>query len=260
MAGSSACWTTFPAPTACCPRGPKRNVGEACEAPPPAAQRDGLRLPLHAACGLVRRRLTHGGSPDCPVGHLISDWAAAIAFPMLVAVTGLFEIAVLLLVRAQSTREIRCALMPRSARRGVADQLADECRTSVDGGYAALSARCRIPLYKIKAARKRAAPARPRPAGDLRPASAGPAGHVEGRHDQKTSGLRPEPRPSSEISSGSPRRAPQGLPAFPDGAKVVRPVGRSTLSPSGKAGRSDDCPTRRSFTPTAHAKSPVPRA
>ncbi|MET7707024.1 hypothetical protein [Micromonospora sp. NPDC005413] len=31
-------------------------------------------------------------------------------------------------------------------------------------------------LALIKAARKRAAPARPRPAGDLRPASAGPAG------------------------------------------------------------------------------------
>ena len=63
----------------------------------------------------------------------------------------------------------------------------------------------------------------------------------------KTSGLRPEPRPSSEIGrGGSPRRAPQGLPASPDGAKVVRPVGRSTLSPSGEAGRSGDCPTRRS--------------
>ncbi|MEU5786135.1 hypothetical protein ABZ754_00210 [Micromonospora purpureochromogenes] len=36
---------------------------------------------------------------------------------------------------------------------------------------------CRIPLYQIKAARERAAPARPRPAGDLRPASAGPAGN-----------------------------------------------------------------------------------
>ncbi|GHJ52231.1 hypothetical protein Nm8I071_15380 [Nonomuraea sp. TT08I-71] len=32
----------------------------------------------------------------------------------------------------------------------------------------------------IKAARKRAAPARPRPAGDLRPASAGPAGMLTG--------------------------------------------------------------------------------
>ncbi len=44
-----------------------------------------------------------------------------------------------------------------------------------------VSVDCRIPLFRIKAARKRAAPARPRPAGDLRPASAGPAGHVRGR-------------------------------------------------------------------------------
>jgi hypothetical protein len=107
-----------------------------------------------------------------------------------------------------------------------------------------------LPNSSLKESRrpaKRAAPARPRPAGDLRPASAGPASHADGRHDLKTSGLRPEPRPSSEISRGSPRRAPQGLPASPDGAKVVRQVWRSTLSPSGEAGRSGDCPTRRSF-------------
>lgn len=67
-------------------------------------------------------------------------------------------------------------------------------------------------------------------------------------------GSAPNPDPPQRCRRGSPRRAPQGLPASPDGAKVVRPVGRSTLSPSGEAGRSGDCPTRRS----AHNWLPLP--
>ena len=43
--------------------------------------------------------------------------------------------------------------------------------------------------------------------------------------------------------SGSPRRAVVDLPASPDGDKVERPTGRTTLAPSGEAG--SPCGARR---------------
>ena len=73
----------------------------------------------------------------------------------------------------------------------------------------------------VKAARKAGRAGRPRPAGDLRPASAGPAGHAEGLPGpRRPRGSAPNPGPPQRCRRGSPRRAPQGLPASPDGLRL----------------------------------------
>ncbi|SCG48174.1 hypothetical protein GA0070613_1661 [Micromonospora inositola] len=72
------------------------------------------------------------------------------------------------------------------------------------------------------------------------------------RNDQtmKTSGLRPEPRPSSEMPPAAHLAGHhKGYQPPRTGTRSFVRQGRSTWSPSEEAGRSGDCPTRRSAKP-----------
>lgn len=62
-------------------------------------------------------------------------------------------------------------------------------------GHSASRFHCGLDLLRIKAARKRAMPAQPRLAGDLRPASAGPAGHADGLKSFEDLGAPPRTPP-----------------------------------------------------------------
>ncbi len=96
--------------------------------------------------------------------------------------------------------------------------------------------------FWIKAARKRATPARLRPAGDLWPASARPATLGSCRIGRPR-GSAPNPALLRDRRGGSPCRAPQGLPASPDGALSGR---AHHLVPVRGGWTVYDCPTRRS--------------
>ena len=129
------------------------------------------------------------------------------------------------------------------------------CRRSVSGRASRISQRrtavtannCRIGLLLKDQGGPQSGPRRPGPgllatSGRHRP---GPAGHASESQDRKTSGLRPEPRPSSEIrpritSPGTTRAT--SLPGRGQGRS-----GRALhLVPVWGGWPVYDCPTRRS--------------
>ncbi|WP_425488034.1 hypothetical protein [Micromonospora jinlongensis] len=121
------------------------------------------------------------------------------------------------------------------ARRVPDDRTLSRVLTGIDAG-ALDAAVCRRRCFD----RPGAAPARPRPAGDLRPASARPAGHTSGLPDREDLGAPPRPRPSSKISRvritslGTTRAA--SLPGRGQGRSAVEAL---HLVPSREAGRSE---------------------
>ena len=121
---------------------------------------------------------------------------------------------------------VRICRDPRACRRSVGRRVSHISRRRTTAEARALP---NSPL-RIKAARKRAAPARPRPAGDLRPASAGPAGHAGGLQER--------------CPPGRDLRQRWGSPSGRCGSGWLRGFGISTMSPRQSRARSTVCGIR----------------